>query len=123
METLRTDEPFHAVAEIQDETIRGNEEECGQCDNRFRCWTNRGLVVTINNFTATRNIAGALDLFRLTTNKLPECFRCGNLINKEILIKTSHGSILHGYITKMTVTATKFGMTAEIEGINVGDRR
>ena len=112
--------PIVMVAEIEYDAYRKNEEECEKCDNRFRCWTGRTLVLMVERASITRELAAIADRFTFSA-KVPSCFQCGNMVGSDVTVYVSGDTNqeIKGKVLKQIITAEGTNpMEIEIEGVS-----
>ena len=105
-------EPVLMVAEIDYDAFRKNEEDCKNCDNRFKCWTNRTLVLSLVHLSISRGLNDD-DKFKLSAN-VPSCFQCGNMTGSTIKI-ISKGA----YKLEQEITGIILGQTIMADETNL----
>ncbi len=76
---------MNAMAEIEYE-CQANIGECERCQDRFRCWTNKTLILSPTRLTLNRDVSG-LDEVEFTAY-LPKHFRCGSMCGSGVKVTT-----------------------------------
>lgn len=120
MEPISLTEPTSMVAEIEHDASRKNEEQCKNCDNRFRCWTNRTLVLSLERVSIEQGMRDG-DKFTFSA-KVPSCFQCGNMVGSNVKIHATigmHKQEIRGIILGQTIRAEGTNpMELEVEGVS-----
>lgn len=94
-------------AELDYECAIKDEQKCEVCDDRFRCWTSRGVNLQILHFSMTKNVNSMRDEFELES-ELPNCFRAGNMVGSKIRVHVEQNNViqvLNGIVTAQTIMA------------------
>lgn len=93
-------------AELDYECVEKDEQKCGACRERFRCWTTRSLSLPILHLSMSKSI-DMRDEFEFVA-ELPNCFKGGNMVGSKVKIHAEHDNVMHllnGIVTEETIRA------------------
>ena len=93
-------------AELEYECVEKDEEKCGKCRERFKCWTTRSLSLPITRMSMSKSI-DLRDEFEFEA-ELPNCFKGGNMVGSRVKIHAEHDAKIHmlnGIVTAETIMA------------------
>lgn len=93
-------------AELDYECSEKDEQKCGACQERFRCWTTRSLNLPILHLSISKGV-NIGDEFELEA-ELPNCFKGGNMVGSKVKIYAEHDNVIHvlnGIVTAETIRA------------------